>query len=58
MEELNNLANLLEILIEKEREEKEKHLNNWTVSEYAYHYGMETAYSNILREVRINSCIA
>lgn len=58
MEELNNLKNLLQILIEKEREEKQKHLNNWTVSEYAYHYGMETAYSNILREVVNISCIA
>lgn len=53
MEELKKLYDICSILIEKEREEKEKHLNNWTVSEYAYHFGMETAYSNLKKELGI-----
>lgn len=57
MEGLKKLDDLLVILVEKEREEKEKHLNNWTISEYSYHYGKETAYSNILKELRIINCI-
>lgn len=48
------LNNLLDILIEKEREKKEECRDNWTVSEYAFHNGMENAYSNMKREI----CIA
>lgn len=54
MERLIYLNNLLDILIEKEREKKEECRDNWTVSEYAFHNGMETAYSNIKREIRIS----
>lgn len=53
MDRLIYLNNLLDILIEKEREKKQECLNNWTVSEFAYHNGMETAYSNMKKEICI-----
>lgn len=53
MDRLYFLNNLLTILIEKEREQKDKCLNNWTVSEFAYHNGKESAYSELKKEISI-----
>lgn len=46
-----NLQTILNILIEREEEEKQKARDNWTVSEFAFHNGKCSAFKDILLEL-------
>lgn len=50
------LKQVLELLIDREEEEKQKARDNWTISEYAYHDGKLNAYRELINEVS-KSCI-
>lgn len=51
MEELKKLHEFIRLKKEKEFEMKEKYLLSWTIGDYSFHAGRESAFMDILSEI-------